>query len=238
MVDAVQRWRIAFRRGAPALDLGPADIARTWEAALVESGIPVVMSTAATPRPRLTFAAPLPPGRAAEHDLADVVIGERWPLPRLRPLLAAALPAGFELVDLYDVWPGAPSIAASLSAMSHRAVLAGLSPDELAAAVAGLLGAARLDRSRAKAESKVSYDLRPLIIDLRSGPAQPSAAGPAAGAAAGPVLRMALRTSSDGPSGRPDEVILAAGESLGRELELVDLIRERLWTSDEAPILG
>lgn len=49
---------------------------------------------------------------------------------------------------------------------------------------------------------------------------------------------MILRTSSDGPSGRPDEVILTVGEALGRELELLELIRERLWTADEAPTLG
>ena len=70
------------------------------------------MSAAATPRPRLSFAAPLPPGRAAEHDLADLVIGERWTAARVRALLEAALPAGFELVDLFDVWLGAPALTA------------------------------------------------------------------------------------------------------------------------------
>src|SRR5664279_1154511 len=103
MVEAVQRWRIAFRRVSPALDLGPPEIARAWEIALEAAGVPVLMSAAAKPRPRLTFAAPLPPGRIAEHDLADVVLAERWPLARLRGALSAALPAGLEVVDLYDV---------------------------------------------------------------------------------------------------------------------------------------
>lgn len=185
MVDAVQRWRIAFRRGAPALDLGPAEIARAWESALAGAGVPVVMSAAATPRPRLTFAAPLPPGRAAEHDLADLVLGERWPIARLRPVLGAALPAGFELVDLYDIWLGAPAITASLNAMSHRAILAGVSFDELAGAAAGLLAASRLERSRARSERNVTYDLRPLIVDLRVGPVP----APGLGQAPAPVPR-------------------------------------------------
>jgi hypothetical protein len=52
------------------------------------------------------------------------------------------------------------------------------------------------------------------------------------------IVRMTLRTSSDGPSGRPDEVILALAEALGRELQLVELVRERLWTAEEVPTLA
>jgi radical SAM-linked protein len=224
MVEAVQRWRIAFRRGSPALDLGPPEIVRAWETALEVAGVPVLMSAAAKPRPRLTFAAPLPPGRIAEHDLADVVLAERWPLPRLRGALSAALPAGLEVVDLYDVWLHAPSITAVLNAMSYRATVSGVPAADLGLAAGTLLAADRLDRTRTKgAEQRQSYDLRPLILGL---------------AANGGVVRMALRTSSDGPSGRPDEVLLALGEAAGHPLELVELVRERLWTADEVPTLA
>ena len=236
MTEGIQRWRIAFRRGAPALELGPPEMARAWEAALAEAGVPVVMSAAATPRPRLTFAAGLPPGRVAEHDLLDVVLAERWPLPRLRAALSATLPDGLGIVELYDVWLGAPSISAALSAATHRATVGGARREELAAAASALLDSATLERTRAKgAERRTTYDLRPLIIELGgSAPdAEPRAPSPAA-----PIVRMALRMSSDGPSGRPDEVILALGDVLGRDLELVDLVRERLWTSDEIPTLG
>jgi radical SAM-linked protein len=240
MVEAIQRWRIAFRRGEPALGLGPAEIARAWESGLAGSAIPIVLSAAATPRPKLTFASPLPAGRPAEHDLADLVLGERWPLARLRPALAAALPDGFEVVDLYDVWLGAPALAAALSATSHRARLRGASSDELGAAAEELMAATSLSRSRARSDGRVSYDLRPLILDLASRPAGPTgdeAAGRPADGAAGAILRVILRSASDGPAGRPDEVILALGEHLGRTLELVDLVRERLWTADELPVL-
>lgn len=230
MIEAVQRWRIAFRRGAPVLEFGPPEIARAWETALGAAGIPVVMSAAAKPRPRLTFAAALPPGRPGEHELLDVVLAERWPLPRLRAALAGALPPGLEIVDLYDVWLGAPSITAVLAAMSHRAILGGPDPVEVSGAVATLLAADRLDRTRAKGtERSVQYDLRPLILELGANP-RPDATKQT-------IVRVILRASSDGPSGRPDEVILALGEVIGRELELVELVRERLWTSDEAPAL-
>jgi radical SAM-linked protein len=229
MVEAVQRWRLAFRRGAPALELGPPEIARAWEIALADAGVPLVMTAAAKPRPRLTFAAALPPGRVAEHDLADFVLSERWSLPRLRGALVPVLPAGFAIVDLFDVWLGAPSITAALNAMSHRATITGATRAELEGAVRTLLAAPRLERTRAKgAEHRTSYDLRPLLLALEVAAAPTDA----------PVLRMILRTSSDGPSGRPDEVILALGERLARPLELVELVRERLWTADEAPTLG
>ncbi|MFI5199201.1 MAG: TIGR03936 family radical SAM-associated protein [Candidatus Limnocylindrales bacterium] len=235
MVEAVQRWRIAFRRGSPALDLGPSETARAWEAGLAESGIPVVMSAAATPRTRLTFAAPLPAGRAAEHDLADLVLSERWRLARVRPALVAALPVGFELVDLYDVWVGAPSITAALGATGYRASVGGAPSADLTGAADRLLAAPMLKRIRAKADRAVPYDLRPLILDLAVSATDPEAVpnGPS-----GATLRMVLRTSVDGPSGRPDEVLLAMGEILGCQLEQLDLVRERQWTSDEVPRLG
>lgn len=228
MTEGIQRWRIAFRRGAPALELDPSEIARAWEAALAEAGVPVVMSAAARPRPRLTFAAGLPPGRVAEHDLFDVILAERWSLPRLRTTLAAALPPGLEVVDLYDVWLGAPSVSAALAATTHRATVAGAAMGELSAAASTLLGSASLERTRAKgAERQTTYDLRPLIIGLEVG-----------NGITGCVVRTVLRTTSDGPSGRPDELVLALGEVIGRELELADLVRERLWTSDEVPTLA
>jgi radical SAM-linked protein len=235
MVEPVQRWRIAFRRGSPALELGPPEIARAWETALAAAGIPVVMSAAATPRPRLTFAAPLPPGRLAEHDLADVVLGERWSIPRLRAALRAALPAGLELVDLYDVWLHAPALTAALGAMSHRATVTGAPLADLSTAAAKLLAAGRLDRTRTKGtEQRPTYDLRPLILGL-----EVSAGVAVTGPAGTPsTVRMVLRTSSDGPSGRPDELLLALGEAAGQPLELVELVRERLWTSDEVPTLA
>jgi len=231
MLEPVQRWRIAFRRDAPALELGPAEIARSWEGALIAAGVPLVMSAAATPRPRLSFAAPLPPERPAEHDLADVVIGDRWTAARLRSVLESALPAGFELVELFDVWLGAPALTSVLNAMSHRALVCGADPLEVLAAAETLLLADRLDRTRSKgAERSVQYDLRPLIVGLAAIP------GPAATEQT--IVRMILRTSSDGPSGRPDEVILALGEILGVSLEVTELVRERLWTADETPTLA
>jgi radical SAM-linked protein len=243
MVEPIQRWRIAFRRGSPALELGPSEIARAWEAGLAASGIPVLLSAAATPRPRLTFAAPLPAGRPAEHDLADLVLSERWKLPNLRPRLVAALPAGFELVDLYDVWLGAPSITAALGATSYRAAVGGAAVVDLARAAEQLLSAPRLERIRAKADRGVPYDLRPLILGLAvagsagSGADPVAAASPAHDGPSGATLRMVLRTSADGPSGRPDEVLLALDEALGCQLEQLELVRERQWTSDETPRL-
>ncbi|MGH2511099.1 MAG: TIGR03936 family radical SAM-associated protein [Candidatus Limnocylindrales bacterium] len=235
MVEAVQRWRIAFRRGTPALDLGPPEIARAWEAGLVSAGIPIMMSATATPRPRLTFAAPLPAGRIAEHDLADFVLSERWPLPRLRPVLVAALPPGFELVDLYDVWLGSPAITAALSAIGSRVTVAGTGPAQLGAAVSTVLASERLERTRPKAGGSVAYDLRPLILGLETATQAPADSPTRESEQA--IVRMILKSSPDGPSGRPDEVILALGEAAGHELIQVELVRERLWTADELPTL-
>ncbi len=74
----------------------------------------------------------------------------------------------------------------------------------------------------------MAYDLRPLLLELgvTETPDPISSGAPA-------VVQMRLRHAQDGGAGRPEEVVLALGEVLGRVLELDVVVRERLLTADE-----
>lgn len=216
-----QRWRIAYARSEPILDLGPSALAALWEEAFGRSGLPVAVSQARTPRPKLTSAAPLPVGMPAEHELLDAILAARVPRSTVRSSLAAVLPAGLSLVDLFDVWTGAPALTAALAAADYRVAISGPPSTLLGDGCASLLAARALPRERAKGEGRViQYDLRPLILGLE---------------VAGDGLRMRLRHEQERGIGRPDEILLALAEAIGTTVEPGIVVRERLWTTDELP---
>ncbi len=227
-----------FGRAGDASGLPHSEAVVRWEAALLGAGIPVALSQGRTPRPRLTFAAPLPAGIPADAELADLVLTERLTRADLWDRLGRCLPAGYRLVDLYDVWLGEPTLAARLAAADYLVTVAAGSPDgssreadlrgRCQEACRELLAASTLDRVRAKGDDRtVGYDLRPLIVAL-------SVDGPADGGSAGRVeLRMRLRLGGEGASGRPEEVVRALGERLGLELTIERTVRQRLLTADQ-----
>lgn len=262
MSEVRQRWRLVFGRDEEARYLAHLDAVKLWERALRRGAVPIATTEGFNPRPRLVFAAPLPLGMLAEHELADLFLSERLTLPNLRRRLERSLPLGYRLLELRDEWVGAPALATQLVAADYRLRLLGPSPGDASAAIARVLGARRLDREKRRETKAVAYDLRPLIVDLRlagdqvggaTESADTAGAGDTAGAAAerpreggqgagsgrgteGVALWMRLRHSQDQGSGRPEEVVAAVAEELPERRgppEIALPIRERLWLADE-----
>jgi radical SAM-linked protein len=210
-----QRWRLVFGRGEEARYLSHLDTVRAWERAFRRGDIPVAVSEGFSPRSKLVFAAPLQLGMLAEHELADLYLAERLSAPDLRDRLAAGLPRGYRVVDLYDVWIGEPALAPQLVAADYRMTLLGVEMARAAAATSQLMAADKLPRERRKEAQSIPYDLRPLLLDLRVRPADGGAIPPDAVEAAATGVWMRLRHSQNLGSGRTDEVIRALAEELG-----------------------
>lgn len=213
---ARQRWRIVLARSSEAPDLGGRELADAWEIALEGSGLPAFIPTGRA-RARVAFGAPLSAGLVAEAELADILLTEFEPTWRVREALADRLPTGWRLVDLYDVWLGAPPLAGQVVAADYRIDVGGAEAGPIAAAAAGLLAADRLPRERAKGATTVSYDLRPLLIDI-----EVVAVGPPV------VIRARTRFHPELGTGRPAEVVGALGDVLGTALTVEHLVREAL----------
>ena len=208
------------------------ELAGAWEAAIAGSGLPVAMSDAPTPRPRIAFGAPIPMGVAAEAELIDVYLTERVPTWRVREALEGRLPAGWSLGDLYDVWLAGPALPGQVAAAVYRIVLApaeqagaiGTTIDAsvVAGAASSLLMARSLPRERIKGGGPVAYDLRPLLVDLTVRDPGPPV-----------VVAATTRFHPELGSGRPEEVIAALGDEIGRPLTAETVVRERLLLADE-----
>jgi radical SAM-linked protein len=220
-VEPRQRWRLVVARDASAQG-AQREVAEAWTASIETSGLPMARTDADRPKPRISFGAPLPVGMAAEGELIDIVLGERWPAWRVREALEGRLPPGWRLVELIDVWLAGPPLAGRVAAADYRIELAGQAdPAALARAAAELLAAHRLPRERMKGAGTVTYDLRPLLIDVAVAPGPPV------------VVTTRTRFHPELGTGRPEEVLAALGDELGETIEPLSIVRERLVLVDD-----
>ena len=216
-----QRWQLVLARAADAPRIAGRELSDAWEEALERSGLPVHRA-AGRSRTRVAFAAPLQLGLAAERELAEVFLGERVPIWRVREALVDHIPTGWRLVDLFDVWVGGPPLAGRVVAADYRIELDdGIHRDGLVEAAKSLLAARQLPRVRQKGDSTVAYDLRPLLVDV------------SVDAGLGNVIRVRTRIHPELGSGRPEEVVAALGDALGGALEVRAIVRERLILAGE-----
>ena len=217
-----QRWRLVVARSVGAPEQPQREVTDGWFAAIADAGLPVAWTEGARSRPRIAFGAPLPIGMAADAELIDVVLTERWPAWRLRETLTEHVPAGWRLVEVQDVWLAGPALAGRVAAADYRVVLAGDVPiDRLRAAAEELLAAPSLPRSRARGDESVEYDLRPLLIDVAIED--------------GPPVTVVTRTRfhPELGTGRPEEVVAALADCLGQKLEASSIVRDRLVLAED-----
>lgn len=224
-----QRWRLVYRRRPDAPPLPPREQLAAWESSLALSGLPLAGLDLPVPRPRVVLGAPLPVGMPAERELADLFLVERRAVAEVRVRLAGSLPAGHELLDVYDVWLGEPPISGQVVAADYRVTLedgAGGAPlrASVAEACARFLASSALPRSRDKGGRMIPYDLRPLVSDVAVIP----------GHAATTDLRIRVRLDPARGFGRPEEVVAALSELAGATLLARSTVRERLHLAGEA----
>lgn len=215
-----QRWRLVVGRSADLAGQTQRDVAEDWEATTVAAGLPLARGSDARARPRISFGAPLPVGLAANGELIDLVLTERWPAWRLREALTPVLPAGWRIVEIQDVWLAGPALAGRVAAADHLVTLGdsgGIDAARLREACAMLLAARRVPRERRKGEATVAYDLRPLVLDIHVAEAGPP-----------PILIIRTRIHPELGTGRPDEVVAALGDLIGEPLEVASIVRDRL----------
>ena len=160
----------------------------------------------------------------ADGELIDLLLAERWPRWRVREALEHHVPAGWRLIDLADVWLGGPALAGLVAAADYRITLdgVGVTDAEVADAARALVDANALPRRREKGGGTVEYDLRPLLIAIAVADAGPPV-----------VVRARTRFHPSLGTGRPEEVVAALGDQLGRPVAITEIVRERLLLADE-----
>jgi radical SAM-linked protein len=225
-----QRWQILFARRHPALRIRQAELLTEFERAFREAGLPLAISNAQHPRPRLKFAANLPVGIELRGEVLEAWFDDLVPIGKIQAA-AALLPEGIEVVDAREVWHGFPSAASQLRAAEYEVeVRSGpeLTSDSLRGAVVRLLAARQLPGKRRRGESERRADagprdLRPLLEDAEVLEVDEEEHRGR--------LRMVLRLDASG-AGRPEDVV----QALDLPLRPGPAVRTRLLFVDTPPI--
>ncbi|TLN25657.1 DUF2344 domain-containing protein [bacterium] len=194
---ALIRIRLTHTKTGALRYTGNLDMQKVWERAFRRARLPLAYSQGFHPQPRINQACPLPLGFTSQVELLDVWLEEDLPLDQVRAAVTAAIPAGITILDIQPVDLRAPALQTQVDTSDYTVTLhQGVASSDLKSKVAGVLLAPSLPRER----RGKTYDLRPLIVDLRvvrldDGTIQ---------------LHMCL-TVREGATGRPEEVMLALG---------------------------
>lgn len=95
--NQAQRLRIRFSKKGQLRWTSHLDLQRTLEKALRRAGIPVSYSEGFHPRPRVSFALPLPLGYTSDCELADIILFKEIQEDKLKESLGKQLPDGLEI---------------------------------------------------------------------------------------------------------------------------------------------
>ena len=197
----MQRLRLKFGREAPVRFISHLDTVRCWERVFRRASIPLEYTQGFTPHPKIAVAAPLAVGVTSDSELLDIWL-RKWVPPQSVMMMARGdLPAGFSLLEVWEVPNGAPALQATVRTARYECVA--LHPAgvvEAGWAADAFLQAKSVVHSFARGEETKSIDLRPLVhsIAVEAGP--------------GDSCRIDIEVSiGQEGSARPDHVLRVLG---------------------------
>lgn len=217
-----QRLRVTYARGEEVKFVSHQDEFRLWERTLRRANLPLLYKQGFNPQPHMHFAAALGVGFTSECESMDVVLSPPLPVDEFVERLRAKLTPGMRLLGAEEVPLKAESLAVSLIGAEYTIIVYAEAHEISAAAleerIAAFLAQSEEWRERERKGERYSYNLRPLVFDLRY-------IGYDVAAEEHHIfLRVQQRP---GATGRPDEVV----DALGLDDYARTLRRERLYFS-------
>jgi radical SAM-linked protein len=218
-----QRVRIRYGKGEAIKFISHHDEFRLWERALRRADLPLLYKQGFNPQPHIQFAAPLGVGITGDNELLDIILSPPTPVAEVVDRLRAALPPGVTLHAVDEVSLTATALQNLIIGADYTIILFAESGEIATGLVEGrieaLLRRETVWRERERKGRRYTYNLRPLIFELRY-------LGYDVAAEEHRVfLRVQMRS---GATGRPDEVVDALGfDDFARTLR-----RDRIYFAD------
>jgi radical SAM-linked protein len=198
-----QRLRLIFGKEGPARYISHLDLVRALERALIRAALPVAYSQGFTRRPRLSMAAALPLGYTSEAEIADVWLSRPIASDVFQERLMAKMAPGIAVRSTVEAPLSGPSLQLLLAESSYLVRFPGpVDPGQLQTNVKTVLAAETLirQRSRTRKSGTKSFDLRPLILEMRVTIEEDE----------NPRLFLRLVQTAT-QTGRPEDVLVALG---------------------------
>jgi radical SAM-linked protein len=198
----VQRIRIRYAKRGPLRFTSHRDFARAFERAVRRAGVPIAFSQGFTPHPKISYASAAPTGVASEAEYLEIGLQARSDPAEVRTALDAALSPGLDVLDAVEA-TGPGGLADRIDASRWRIELPGVTPSQLASAVATFQAAAEVLVDRMTKNGRRTFDARGAVVLINAIPAEPEPT-PGTGAPCA-ILDLVVRQVT--PSVRPDDVL-------------------------------
>lgn len=121
--ERTQRIRIRLSRNGILKWISHLDMQRTLERALRRSGIPMSYTEGFHPRPRLSFAIPLPLGYTSDADWMDIFLYREMHPDHVKQALQDCLPQGLNVLESREVHLSDKTLTSDTIKITYRIVL-------------------------------------------------------------------------------------------------------------------
>ncbi|MCK6538698.1 MAG: TIGR03936 family radical SAM-associated protein [Anaerolineales bacterium] len=202
--------RITFTKQGALRYTGHLDLHKLWERAARRAGLPLAYSRGFHPQPKMNMAAALPLGFSSRCEVMDMKLESEVPLEGLRERLNETLPSGVQVLKVEQVDEGAPALQTQVVSAEYEVTLADPSTSprvdgsDLKRRIDSVMESESIPRTR----RGKSYDLRPLILDLKV----MESGGLPSSQEQSPAAQIFMKLSArEGATGRPDEVLDVLG---------------------------
>ncbi|MEM8904467.1 MAG: TIGR03936 family radical SAM-associated protein [Actinomycetota bacterium] len=165
-MTAATTIRLRFTKRGKVRFTGHRDVARIWERALRQTGVPIAYTQGFSPRPRLSFGLALPTGDESDGEYLDLLLDEPVDPEPLCEALTAALPDGFEVTAATTIERSTPSLQESVIACTWWFEVRQIERDTAGALARELLEADVLPYTRRRKGREVEVDLRSALGSL------------------------------------------------------------------------
>jgi radical SAM-linked protein len=160
----VQRLRIRFAKRGRLRFASHRDFQRAFERALRRARVPIAYSQGFSPHPRISYAGAAPTGAASEAEYLEIAVTARCAPSEVAGALDAALPPGFDIIDVVEAASG--SLADRLDASEWEIRIPNTAPDAVAAAVRAFLAAGSIEVDRVTKTGVKTLDARKSVVRL------------------------------------------------------------------------
>lgn len=192
-VAPVAKYRIRYAKRGRMRFASHRDFQRVFERALRRAGVPMAYSAGFNPHPKISYANAVATGAASEAEYLEIGVASELDPQVLQDALDAALPDGFDLLDVVPAGTG--QFADRLEASEWQIRLPGVPAVEARAAVTELLGSESVMVERMTKKGLRRFDVRADLLGVECDVDESGCA----------ILTLVIRHAV--PVVRPDDVL-------------------------------
>jgi radical SAM-linked protein len=192
---AVQKLRVHFAKRGRLRFTSHRDFQRVLERAIRRAEIPVAYSAGFSPHPKISYVGAASTGAASEAEYLEISVTQICDPEQVRARLDAALPPGFDVVEVVEARGG--SLPDRIDTSHWQVTLTGIDPADAARAVALFLQAESIPVERVLKDGRRTLDARLPVVSL--------GVVEGLGSTGCAILEMVVRHLT--PAVRPDDVL-------------------------------